>query len=232
LGVFPRESLDFIAPQEAAPMVEVANVFETRALLDLPEGIGWAWDEQSHMSGTDRMYAEIKSISESYPKIDFVNSGRILNREQFAQKYANEIGLNGGYIEYITKVLLERYPNLQLMRGGSLRVQNGVAVLEGGSSGTDFLLGSVGAVNYAYRDHDGNSRKGPVMYCVPWSTVIRDRRLFMIGSHTGYDFGLTPRDHSEEYYDWCRENLKVIRLPDDPARLPDIKNVLRSKSIQ
>lgn len=118
----------------------------------------------------------------------------------------------------IANKMAELEPHLAWMRGGSLRVQNGVAILE--HSGADGLVG--GSVEqFSRKDYSGAPRERPVIFRIRWKNIIDAlaSNLFYPGTHHAYDFSLLGSVDNDKAVAWQKKHLTAYLLP----QLPQVK---------
>lgn len=211
---------------ETELQLEGVNLHEARELLDLPQGLGWT--AQGMTDANEKMFEAIMASIALFP--NRYPHEELLQFPTFMTGFSNTLKHSKKFASEIIGGLLERYPNLQWMRGGSVVIRDGVAVFDGQIPGSDGALGNVEAVGYAYSSYSRHVREKPALLMVPLRSFLDTPRSIDLGSHHGTDLTITPMG-GDDYLPWCAQNLSVYRLPKDPLKADDIKTILRSKAI-
>ena len=117
----------------------------------------------------------------------------------------------------LATALLERYPNVHWLRGGSLDT-NGQGVLtldeatqaEGGSNG--YLGNPYGALSYAHSNYLAIGRPDAVLYAAPFKQVVQgvSDDIIRLGSPHGYDLTIIQQGNNDQFAQWCKESVAAF----------------------
>lgn len=122
-------------------------------------------------------------------------------------------------LEKVVNELLVNFPNLAFLRGGSVEIQENVAVLDGYGLGVNGYLGDAEALKWVYQGYAGSSRCEPCLIVVAIDNLIeaaKERILRVVSEHF-YDLSLWRETDATEgkYLDWCRNSVKVFRFTEE-----------------
>lgn len=108
--------------------------------------------------------------------------------------------------------MAELEPHLAWMRGGTLCVKNGVAILE--HSGADGLVGGNVETNAKF-DYFWEPRVDPVIYRIQWKHIVDAlaSKLYYPGTHHLYDFSLLGSMENAKAVAWQKKHLTAYLLP-------------------
>lgn len=193
------------------------NLRPYSGVASLPTGSILKIDHPENRYPLDVLVEEVVTnlqISLKDPAINYYLQNSGLSRNTRGLRFGSLVaGLSSGNKNSfkIAKEMSVAEPGLAWMRGGSLVISEGLAVLD--HSGCDGLVGG-DVERYARYDYNGAVRLNPVIFRIGWKDMVEaiESRLIHPGTHHMYDMSPFVNIQSEEMMSWQKEHLVVYKL--------------------